>query len=185
MRIFFLFVCAVCTLTAAATLIFCLVRSSGPERKKLLRTALLLGAVALLRFGGEAVLSWMDMGWRCTPRYVLDFMFGALLLITVYRCKRALGPLESRFSSHPTVYWSSQLALAVAMFLIPVSMVVFSMDNLSEEVVVRDGQEMVREFKINGGAVSRCYAPVNGLVHGVELDYDWYGVQPPPAAAEN
>jgi len=173
MNIFYLLICAACALAASAALIFCLVRGSGAERKKLLYTVLLLGAVTLLRFGGGAVLSRMGMGWRLAPRYGMDFAFGVLLMVTAYRCGRALSLLEGSCSAHPAAYWASRLALTAVLFLVPFFMFVLSIDNLSEKVEVRNGQTLVWEYKINGGAVFYCYAPVNSLIHGAELDYDW------------
>ncbi len=173
MNIFYL-LCSVCALAAVAALIFCLVRGSGPEWRKLLYTALALGVVALLRFGGQAVLSLMGMGWRLAPRYAMDFVFGVLLMVTAYRCDRALGPLEHKWPARPSSYWFSRFALTAALFLVPFFMAGLSVDRLFETVVVQDGQTMIREGKTNGGVVRHYYAPVNSLVHGVELDHaEW------------
>ena len=50
--------------------------------------------------------------------------------------------------------------------------VIHPMFRLTEEVVVQNGQTMVKEYQINGGAVFYHYAPVNGLVHGAEIEHD-------------
>ena len=58
--------------------------------------------------------------------------------------------------------------------------VIHPMFRLTEEVVVQNGQTMVKEYQINGGAVFYHYAPVNGLVHGAEIEHDgpWQGAPP-------
>lgn len=155
------------------------------KNKQLLRAAILPVSVALLRFGGGALLAQFDMGWRCGPRYTMDFILMVLLVVTAFRFIWILGTPADKVPPYSPLWLCSFVALVAAMFIIPASMLVWSvssMDNLSEEIVVRDGQTMVREYKINGGAVSYCYAPINGLVHGEDLNYDWWAPHPFPKA---
>lgn len=152
------------------------------KNKQLLRAAILPVSVALLRFGGGILLAQFNMGWRCGPRYTMDFILMILLVVTAFRFIWIIDTPADKELPYSPLWLCSFIALVAAMFIIPVSMLVLSMDNLSEEIVVRDGQTMVREYKINGGAVSYCYAPINGLVHGEDLHYDWWAPRPYPKA---
>ena len=58
------------------------------EHKRLLQAAIPPAAVALLRFGGGAVLALFGMGWRCGPRYAMDFLLMGLILVTAVRLTR-------------------------------------------------------------------------------------------------
>jgi len=165
----------VCTALGTATLVFCLAYGKEPERKKLRLSAFLACVILALRFGGGAVLARLDMGWRCTPRYTLDFILLLLLLISVYYAIQTFGTPGSKKTPRFPVWICGFSSLIAAILIIPALMLALSIGRLSEEVVTRDGQTMVREYRINGGAVSYCYAPINSLVHGKSLDYDWWG----------
>lgn len=141
------------------------------ERKRLIFALIPPAAVALLRFGGGAVLALFGMGWRCGPRYAMDFILMGLMLVTAVRLTHISFDKE-----HSPLWMCSAIFLAAVMFLAPLVgfFVVHPMFSLTEEVVVQNGQTMVREYRVNGGAVSYCYAPINGLVHGENLNYDWW-----------
>lgn len=141
------------------------------EHKRLLQAAIPPAAVALLRFGGGAVLELFGMGWRCGPRYAMDFLLMGLMLVTAVRLTRISFDKE-----HSPLWMCAALLLTAVMFLAPLVgfFVVHPLFSLSEEVVIRNGQTMVREYRINGGAASNCYAPVNNLVHGENLNFDWW-----------
>lgn len=141
------------------------------ERKQLILALTPPAAVALLRFGGGALLALFDMGWRCGPRYTMDFLLMGLMLVTAVRLTRISFDKE-----HSPLWMCAALLLTAVMFLAPLVgfFAVHPMLRLTEEVVVRNGQTMVREYRINGGAVSYCYAPINNLVHGENLNYDWW-----------
>ena len=139
------------------------------EHKRLLQAAIPPAAVALLRFGGGAVLELFGMGWRCGPRYAMDFLLMGLMLVTAVRLTRISFDKE-----HSPQWMCAALLLTAVMFLAPLVgfFVVHPLFSLSEEVVVQNGQTMVKEYRINGGAVFYYYAPVNGLVHGAEIEHD-------------
>ena len=79
---------------SAAAVVLGLIRGSGEPRKKLARSVLTLGALALLCFGGEFALSRMGMGWRCTPFNLMLFLCAVLLAVTLWRCMNVLSLLE-------------------------------------------------------------------------------------------
>ena len=49
------------------SIIFCCIRGRGVSHKKLVLFASLLTVMLLICFGGNAILSFFGMGWRCTP----------------------------------------------------------------------------------------------------------------------
>ncbi|MCI8537793.1 MAG: hypothetical protein HFF18_03905 [Oscillospiraceae bacterium] len=158
-----------CTAVMALALSPRVVRGTGTERKQLLSSAVPMTAVLLLRYGGEWVLSLNGMGWRCTPGNVMSMLGIALLAVTVWRWMKGLN-LKN--------LWEVLLYLcgAAALCAVCVGAFTFSLDVWRDEVVVRDGQTMVKASNRNGGSGEvRCFVPINGLVRGEELDFDWYG----------
>lgn len=157
-----------CTAIMALALAPRLIRGTGTERRQMLLTAIPLAAVLLLRYGGEWVLALNGMGWRCTPRNVMSGFGAVLLAVTVWQWMKGLSLKNVR---QALLY----LCGAVALCALCVVVFTFSLDVWRDEVVVRDGQTMVRASNRNGGSGDvRCFAPVNSLVHGEELDFDWY-----------
>lgn len=152
-------------------LFFSLVRGAEAEKRRLLRSLLLLGGMILLRFGGNYSLSKLDMGWRCTPRYVMSFLIWVLLVVTIARCLQTLVSLPEKRTS--PIWLGSFLSLLTSAVFITLLMISLYSDRLNESVVSIDGQTVIRESKLNGGAVRRFYLPVNCLVHGQELEYNW------------
>lgn len=157
------------SLASLPVLVFCL--TQGAEPKKLRRSLPLLGGTLLLRFGGTYVLSWLEMGWRLTPRYAMDFLVWALILVSIYQCMQAFALPQEKAPALP--WMCSFLSMIAAGGLITLLMMGLYMDRLYESVTVLDGQAIIREGKTNGGVVRRFYLPVNFLVHGQELEYDW------------
>ncbi len=165
------FLIAVFLLLGASAPIFALARGAEPARKRLCWSLFLLGGMILLRFGGNYVLSKLDMGWRLTPRYTMNFLIWVLFLVTIARCVQTFVSLPDKNLS--PVWVVSCLSLFPAAILVTILIIGLSQDRLYESVATIDGQTVVRESKMNGGAVRRFYLPVNLLVHGQELEYDW------------
>lgn len=153
-------------------LIFSLIRGTEPAKKRLCRSLLLLGGMILLRFGGNYVLSWLNMGWRCTPRYVMSFLIWILVAVSIARCLQTLASFPEQHSPSPAWLGSFLSLFMFAVFLTLLMIALYS-DRLNESVVSVDGQTIIKEGKMNGGAVRRFYLPVNFLVHGQELEYSW------------
>lgn len=158
-------------LTAVMTLALAprLVRGTGEERRQLLCTAIPMAAVLLLRYGGEWILSLNGMGWRCTPRNVMSMLGVILAAVTVWRWMRVLSLKTLREGLLYLCGAAALCALCVVVFT-------FSLDVWRDETVTRGGQTMVRASSQNGGSGEvQCFAPVNSLVHGEKLEFDWYG----------
>lgn len=156
-----------CTAGMALGLAPRLARGTGAERKQMLFTAVPMAVVLLVRFGGEWVLSLNGMGWRCTPRNVMSMLGVLLLAVTVWRWMKGMSLRNVR---EALLY----LCGAAALCAVCVTMFTFSLDVWRDEVVVREGQTMVRASNRNGGSGEvRCFVPVNGLVHGEELEFEW------------
>ena len=62
------------------------------EHKRLLQAAIPPAAVALLRFGGGAVLALFGMGWRCGPRYAMDFLLMGLSVLPAFPSTKNIRP---------------------------------------------------------------------------------------------
>lgn len=162
---------AVFLLLGAPAPIFALARGAEPARKRLCRSLFLLGGMILLRFGGNYVLSKLDMGWRLTPRYVMNFLIWVLFLVTIARCVQTFASFPDKNTS--PVWVGSCLSLFPAAIFVTLLIIGLSQDRLYESVATIGGQTVVKEGKTYGGAIRRFYLPVNLLVHGQELEYDW------------
>ena len=152
-------------------LIFSLIRGTEPAKKRLCRSLLLLGGMILLRFGGNYVLSWLNMGWRCTPRYVMSFLIWILVAVSIARCLQTLASLPENRTS--PIWLGSFLSLLISAVFFTLLLIVLYSDRLHEAVITVNAQTIIKEGKMNGGAVRRFYLPVNFLVHGQELEYSW------------
>ena len=149
------------------------------EHKRLLQAVIPLSVVALLRFGGGVVLPWFGMGWRCGPRNIMDFILIVLLAVAMHRCTKVLEHLANEHPARAAAYSSSALALTLAMFILPCAAFLYStLGSWHDSVVTQDGYTIVRASNGHGsmGEV-RCFLPINSLVHGMELDYDWSTLQ--------
>ena len=152
-------------------LILSLARGADPAKKHLRRSLLLLGGMILLRFGGNCVLSWLNIGWRCTPRYLMSFLIWVLVVVSIARCLQTLASLPENRTS--PIWLGSFLSLLISAVFFTLLLIVLYSDRLHEAVITVNGQTIIKEGKTNGGAVRRFYLPVNFLVHGQELEYDW------------
>ena len=161
------------SLMGLPALLFSLKRGTDPARKRLLWSLLLLGGMLLLRFGGNYVLSMFDMGWRLVPREFMSFLCLALLVLSVFFCAQTLALPQEDTPRHSLAYLGSLLSMFLATSFVFLLMCGLSMDRLNESTVTMEGQALIRESKLNGGAVRRFYLPVNFLVHGQELEYNW------------
>ena len=149
------------------------------EHKRLLRAAIPPAAVALLRFGGGVVLSWFGMGWRCGPRNIMDVILIVLFVVAMYHCTKVLEQLASVHPSKSVAYHLGAIVLMLAMFILPcAAFLYYTLGSWHDSVITQDGYTIVRASNGHGsmGEV-RCFLPINSLVHGMELDYDWSTLQ--------
>lgn len=144
------------------------------DTKRLLHTAVLLGGAALLRFGGEGVLSLFGMGWRYTPQYVMDVIIVGLLMVAMYRCMKILERLAGERPSGAAVCSFSAVLLILAMAVLPCAAWMYSVTgSWHDSVVIRDGQSVVIASNGHGSIGERRYfSHINGLVHGTEIEHD-------------
>ena len=143
-------------------------------RKMLRLTFFLLGGLILLRFVGGTVLSLFGMGWRCTPRYTMNFLICILGIVCVALCLGAIQlPQEKPLFFSTLVCTCSILSMFMSVLLVMLLLLGMSLDKLNEHVYTVGGQTIVYEGTSNGGVVRRFYLPVNSLIHGEELEYDW------------
>lgn len=145
------------------------------ERKQLILALTPPAAVALLRFGGGVVLSWFGMGWRCGPRNIMDVILIVLLVVAMYHCTKVLEQLASVHPSQSVAYHLGAILLMLAMFILPCAAFMYSiLFSWHDRVETKNGYTIVKEGNGHGtmGEV-RCFLPVNSLVHGTELEYDW------------
>ena len=145
------------------------------ERKRLIRALIPPAAVALLRFGGGVVLSWFDMGWRCGPRYIMDFILIILLIVAMYHCTKVLDQLASVHPSKSVAYHLGAIVLMLTMFILPCAAFMYSVvGSWHDSVETKNGYTIVRESNGHGShGEIRCFLSINGLVHGTALEYDW------------
>ena len=145
------------------------------ERKRLIRALIPPAAVALLRFGGGVVLSWFDMGWRCGPRYVMDFILIILLIAAMYHCTKVLDRLASVHPTKSVAYYLGAIVLMLTMFILPcASFIHYILFSWHDWVETKNGYTIVKESNGHGShGEIRCFLPINGLVHGTALEYDW------------
>ena len=148
------------------------------QKKVLSLPAVLLVIVLLFRFGGEWVLSLWGMGWRYTPRNIMNIAWMVLLIVAAWRLLRDMPPPSKRPVSRPWVRLceNALVCAAAAAILITTLLVipVYSQIYWDDWVEVRDGQSVV----VAGDGQKRfanrkAFLSINDLVHGHELEYGW------------
>lgn len=162
----------VCGSFGIASLLFCLVWGRSPVRKKLRFSVLLFAVILALRFGGETVLAQFHMGWRCIPRYMMEFILMLLLLASIYYAIQALGTPGSKQPPYSPVWLCGFTSLVIAFTMTFIFILLLPVDRLKEKIIVYNDQTIVAEYKIVGGSVYYYYEPINILVHGAELELE-------------
>jgi len=162
---------AVLAVISVVAVVLGLLRGKGTPRKKLLRSVLLLGGVALVCFGGEAVLAQFGMGWRCAPYNAMLVLCFVLLIVVLWRCMNALTLLENTDPAiRMSVMFSLTMALVVASALVAVG---FHLSKWNDFLAPYDEQMIVCANNCNGGSGAwRYYAHINSIVHGGEIASD-------------
>ena len=157
----------------------CTASGCADSTKKVLSLpAVLLGISLLLRFGGEWALSLFGMGWRCTPRNILNLAWMVLLIMAAWRLLRDMPPPSKRSASRPWVrLWENALVCAAAAAILVTTLLIipaYSQTYWDEWVLIQDGQSVVISSNGHGSVGERkAFLPINGLIHGRELEYDW------------
>lgn len=162
---------AVAAVISVAVVVLGLLRGKGTPRKKLLRSVLLLGGVALICFGGEAALAQFDMGWRCAPYNAMLVVCFVLFLVVLWRCVKVLAFGEN---THPAIQASVMSTLTLVLVMVSVwGGAYFSLSRWNDFLALYDGQMIVCANDCNGGSGAwRYYDHINSIVHGGEIaDY--------------
>lgn len=169
---------AILAVISAAAVVLGLIQGSGEPRKKLARSVLLLGTLALLCFGGEFALSRMGMGWRCTPFNIMLFLCAVLFVVTMWRGMNALSLLEGTRS---VIQASGFVAMVLVMGItLAWAAGYFTLLSWHDKLAPHNGEMIVCANDMHGGSGSwRYYAHINDLVHGEEIEHDgWWGTPP-------
>ena len=167
---------ATSVLISAPSVIFCLLRSREVSHKKLPRSAFLLGAMVMICFGGKAILSHFDMGWRCTPFNIMLFLCAILFIITLWRCLDVLSLLKNT-NSVLIVCGFISLVLVI-MITLARTAVYFPILSWHDKLSPHNGQMIVCANDMHGGSGNwRYYTHINDLIHGAEIAHDglWWG----------
>ena len=109
----------------------------------------------------------------------MDVILVILLVVAMHRCTKVLERLAGARPSRAAVCSFGALVLALAMFILPcAAFMYYTLGSWHDSVVTQDGYTIVRASNGHGsmGEV-RCFLPINSLVHGMELDYDWSTLQ--------
>lgn len=134
------------------------------ETKRLIRVAIPLGIVLLIRFGGAVILALFGLGWRCTPRNIMNIVCMLLLLITTALLSTMIG------AKYP---WISLLG-CLSIIALGFGIVMYSQVYWHDSIKVQKGVAVVTESNGHGSiGERRCFIHVNDLLHGRELGYDW------------
>lgn len=159
--------------------IFCIVHGKGISHKILTFFASLLCVVAMVCFGGEAVLNHFGMGWRCTP---FNAMLGlcSVLFIPVLLCGiwQLIHLYEDR---NPALIRCGVCSMLLAIVIIPMSSFIYWFgSSWSDCLIEYDDQTIIYASNGNGSAGERrYYIHINDMVHGVEITQDgWRGGRP-------
>ena len=170
---------AVLVVISAFSVIFCIIRGKGKSRKKMILFIFLFMAMVMICFGGEAVLSHFDMGWRCTPFNTMLFLCNALFIIILWYCMCELNFLKNssnQYIVHVCIYF------LICMMLATLAWFTFylSLSSWQDGLSTYNGQTIVYANDQHGGSCSwRYYAHINSLVHGAEITQDgWWGYPP-------
>ena len=115
-------------------------------------------------------MSLWGMGWRCTPRNIMDIAWMILLIPAAFCLVKASGPLVKSPAFYNWVLLCGYAAICAAVLAI----MVWSQTCWQDSVVVQDGRSVVIVSDGHGSFGNRkAFLPMNDLVHGQDLEYDW------------
>lgn len=157
------------------SIIFCCFRGKGASHKKLVLFTSLLSVMVLICFGGNAILSFWGMGWRCTPFNNMLLLCSVLSIPTLWYAMKESITLKDTNSILVGTGFASMLLVLI---MIPIVLFFyFQFFSWNDGLTTYDGQTIVYSNDMHGGSCAyRYYAHVNNLVHGVEITQDgWWG----------
>lgn len=159
--------------------IFCIVRGKGISHKILVFSTSLLCVVAMLCFGGNAILSMFGMGWRCTPFNTMLMLCAILSIIILCCCTCEFVRIKN---TNIVLTGCGCISMALVVNLIVISAVgYFHLSSWHDGLSTYNDQTIVYANDQHGGSCSwRYYTHINDLVHGVEIlqEVGWIGNPP-------
>ena len=159
--------------------IFCIVRGKGISHKILVFSISLLCVVAILCFGGNAILSMFGMGWRCKPfNTMLQLCF--VLIVPILLC--SIKGLISLEDANPALIGCgiTSMFLAILVTLMSASLY-FHFLSWNDGLTTYNDQTIVYSNDQHGGSCAwRYYTHISDLVHGAEIlqEDSWIGNPP-------
>lgn len=160
------------------SVMFCIARGKGVSHGILILFASLLGAVLITCFGGQAILTHFDMGWRCTPFNTMLFLAAMLFIATLCFGMRELSVIKGSSSIEFGCGLISMLfAIVITLFSL---FVYFHFFSWHDGFTTYNDQTIIYANDQHGGSCSwRYYNHINDLVHGAEItQYGWHGAPP-------
>ena len=161
-----------------AWVIFSIVRGKGLPRIILVFFTSLLCVGATLCFGGNAVLSMFDMGWRCEPFNIMLFLCSLLVVpVSLF----GILQLISLKDTNSVLIRCGILSISIALIVILISsFLYFQLTSWSDGLTVYDAQTIVYKTNGHGSFGSwHYYTHINDLIHGIEITQDgWHGTPP-------
>ncbi|MDE7244738.1 MAG: hypothetical protein K2O18_12300 [Oscillospiraceae bacterium] len=160
------------------SIIFCCFRGRGASHKKLVFFASLLSVMVLVCFGGNAILSIFDMGWRCTPFNNMLLLCSVLFIPTLWYGMKEFIVLKD---TNHILIGTGFISMLLVLIMIPVVLFFyFLFFSWHDGLTAYNDQTIVYANDMHGGSCSwRYYTHINSLVHGIEITQDgWWGHPP-------
>ena len=134
--------------------IFCIVRGKGILHKILVFFISLLCVVAMLCFGGNAILSMFGMGWRCEPFNIMVYL---CFLLVVPVLLFGIWELISLKDTNPALIRCGIISISLALIVISISsLLYFQFTSWGDGLTVYDNKTIIRNA--NGNQYYVCKA---------------------------
>ena len=170
---------AILGMISIISVIFCIVRGKGISHKMLIFVVSLLGVVAMICLGGNAILSMLGMGWRCKP---FNTMLNLCFVLVVYVLLCGIWELISLKDTNPALIGCGVTSIFLAIFITLMSaFFYFNAFSWRDGLTTYNDQTIVYANDQHGGSCDwRYYTHINDLVHGVEIlqEDGWIGNPP-------
>lgn len=161
------------------SVIFCIVRGRGASHRKLVFFSVLLCMVAMVCFGGQAVLTCFGMGWRCTPFNTMLGLSIVLFIVVMGFGMKELSALKE--NTNPAIVWCGCISMLLMIIVtLLFAFLYFLLSSWHDSLSSLNGQMIVCSNDMHGGSCYwRYYNHINSLIHGVEITQDsWWGYPP-------
>lgn len=161
------------------SVVLCLIRGKGASHKMLVIFTSMLVVMAIVCFGGHFVLSYFDMGWRCTPFNTMLFLCSILFIVMLGFGMKELSILED---DNPAIVWCGCISMLLVIIITLFStFFYFQLSSWHDGLTTYNNQTIVYANDQHGGSCAwQYYTHINDLVHGVEIlqEDGWIGNPP-------